>query len=86
MKETHPPFAARVNDAITKDQSTSTTHEVSAAELFDDFRVWVSAVGTDESHCEIGAVESLLRFRRCGEGEGLGVSHGREDGLVCGVG
>lgn len=79
---TYAPFATRVDDAITEHESTRTTHEVSTAKLFDDIWVWVSAIGTDKSHCEVWAVESLLGFRGRGEGEGLGVSHGSGDDLV----
>lgn len=50
---TYTPFTPCVNDPIAQHEAASTTDEISAAELLYDVGVWISAVWTDESYCEI---------------------------------
>jgi hypothetical protein len=74
---TYPPLASGVDDAITKNQTTRTTHEIPAAKFLDDIRVRISAVGTDEANGKIGTIIGLeLRGRfALGEWERLRICH-----------
>ena len=58
---TYPPFTPGVYHPVSEHQSTSTTHEVSAAELLHDIGVRVSAVGADETNGQIGPEGLRLR-------------------------
>jgi len=71
----YPPLASSINDAVTRDQPTPPTHEVSRTKLLDNDWIWVSAVRTDETDREVRGKRSLLRLRRRGKGKRFWVSH-----------
>ena len=61
---TYPPLAPGINDAVTEDQSTTSTHEVSRSKFLDNGWIRVSAVRTDETDGEVRCKGSLLGLRR----------------------
>jgi hypothetical protein len=77
QKKAYPPLAPGVNDAVTKDQATSSTHEISRSEFLDNCWVWVSAVQTDETDGKVRRKGSLLRFWGRSKWKGLSISHYR---------
>jgi len=64
MKEAHPPLAPGINDAVTKDQATHCTHEISRTKFLDNCWVWIFTVQADETDRKVGCESRLLRFWR----------------------
>ena len=52
-ERTYTPFAPCVDDAVTKDEATSTAYEVTATKFLYYVRVRISALWTNETNCEI---------------------------------
>ena len=77
QKKAYPPLAPGINDAVTKDQTTSCTHEISCSEFLDNCWVWISAVRADETDGKVGCKSRLLWFWSRGKRERFGISHYR---------
>ena len=69
---TYSPLASRVKDSITEHETTAPAHEVTTAKLFDDVRIHVSAIWTDEAYSKVRAVRRLLGLL-CGRSERKGL-------------
>jgi len=74
---TYPPFTPRIDNAITKNQTTRATHEIPAAKFLNNVWIWVPTVWTDEANREIRTVSSLKldRFVALGKRKRLRVCH-----------
>ena len=75
QESTHPPFTSRVDDPVTKHQSTSTTYKISTAEFLNDVGVGVPAVRTYQADGEVRTKDRLLRLRGRSKWKGLSICH-----------
>ena len=58
--KTYTPFAPCINDTVTQNKSTTSTHNVATSKFFNNVRIRVATFRTDETNCQIGPV-SILR-------------------------